>query len=70
MKNPPTPTPSGRRKPKAVQAGIHLVEHTTFRFAHEENANRVGMALASSGYFIKVRRENTAYELTVFKYAS
>ena len=46
---------------------LRIVLHTSFQFAHWENANNVAMALAKSGYFINIIKVSEAFKLDIYK---
>ena len=45
---------------------IKIKEYTTFRFVHQENAERVAIALVSSGYFVRIVRASGEYLAYVY----
>jgi hypothetical protein len=44
-----------------------IIKHTEFSLMHYENVERLVLALTLSGYFVRVRRENSSYLIEVYK---
>lgn len=47
---------------------IEIEEFVVFSLAQQNNVERVAMALASSGYFVRITTTGTGYAVSVYKY--
>ena len=47
---------------------IKIAEYTRFKFAYLENAERVSMALARSGYYIAISREDNFFVVYIYEH--
>ena len=45
---------------------IKIIEKVTFSFGHMENAKNVAIALATTGYYVKIRQDVGRYVLEVY----
>ena len=45
---------------------IKIIEKVTFSFGHMENAKNVAIALATNGYYVKIRQDMGCYVLEVY----
>ena len=53
-------------KKKIKEDGIKIKEIAVFGLTYEENIRNVAVALAKSGYFVKINRKDEFWEIRVY----
>lgn len=61
------PTPKSKVK-KVEEESFEIVKEAEFSFVYYENVERIGLAFAQAGRFVKIRKENNAFFLDLYIY--